>query len=100
MELPDAMIADWVARAGDRQRRREIPLMFAINPDPELLEEWANDAVEVTRYALEATLRLLLTPFQQSERDGRTGRPVRRRSAALSARSWRTQNTGGLRELG
>lgn len=66
MELPDAMIADWVARAGDRQRLREIPLMFAINPDLELLEEWTNDAVKVSRYALEATLRLLLTPFQQS----------------------------------
>ncbi|MBV8134214.1 MAG: alpha/beta fold hydrolase [Deltaproteobacteria bacterium] len=66
MELPDAMIVDWVARAGDRQKLREIPLRFAINPDLELLEEWANDAVKVSRHALEATLRLLLSPFQHS----------------------------------
>ena len=39
--------------------------MFAIKPDPALLEEWADDAVKASRYALEATLRVLLTPFQQ-----------------------------------
>jgi non-heme chloroperoxidase len=66
MELPDAVIADWVARAGDRQRLREIPLMFAIKPDLALLEEWADDAVKISRNALEATLRVLLTPFQRS----------------------------------
>jgi non-heme chloroperoxidase len=66
MELPEAVITDWVARAGNRPRLREIPLMFAIKPDLALLEEWADDAVKVPRYALEATLRVLLTPFEGS----------------------------------
>jgi pimeloyl-ACP methyl ester carboxylesterase len=65
MELPEEVIADWVGRAGDRRRLREIPLMFAIKPDSALLEEWADDAVKASRYALEATLRVLLAPFQQ-----------------------------------
>jgi non-heme chloroperoxidase len=65
MELPEEVIADWVARAGDRQKLREIPLMFAVKPEVAPLEEWADDAVKASRYALEATLRALLTPFQQ-----------------------------------
>ena len=64
MELPEEVIADWVARAGDRQRLREIPLMFAIKPNLALLEEWTDDAVKASRYVLEATLRALLVPFQ------------------------------------
>jgi len=65
MELPEEVITDWVARAKDRERLREIPLMFAIKPDNALLEEWADDAVKASRHALEATLRVLVTPFQQ-----------------------------------
>ena len=63
MELPEEVIGDWVARAGNRERLREIPLMFATKPDHALLEELADDAVKASRYALEATLRVLLTPF-------------------------------------
>lgn len=76
MELPEDVIADWVGRAGDRRRLREIPLMFAIKPDPALLEEWADDAVKASRYALEATLRVLLTPFQQQKADRTQATPV------------------------
>jgi non-heme chloroperoxidase len=76
MELPEAVIADWVRRAGDRERLREIPLMFAIKPDPALLEEWVDDAVKASRHALEATLRVLLTPFQQPIGDQRPVTPV------------------------
>jgi non-heme chloroperoxidase len=65
MELPEEVIADWVARAGDREKLREIPMMFAIKPDPALVEEWADDAIKASRYALEATLRALLTSFEQ-----------------------------------
>lgn len=38
-------------------------------PDPALLEEWADDAVKASRYALDATLRVLLTPFQEQIAD-------------------------------
>ena len=76
MELPEEVIADWVGRSGDRRRLHEIPLMFAIKPDPALLEEWADDAVKASRYALEATLRLLLTPFQQQIADRTPATPV------------------------
>ena len=65
MELPEEVIADWAARAGDRERLREIPLMFATKPDQALLDEWADDAVKASRCALQATLRVLLTPFPQ-----------------------------------
>jgi pimeloyl-ACP methyl ester carboxylesterase len=65
IELPEEVITDWVARASDRERLREIPLMFAIKPDTALLEEWADDAVKASRQALEATLRVLVTPFEQ-----------------------------------
>ena len=70
------MIADWVGRAGDRERLREIPLMFAIKPDPALLEEWVDDAVKASRHALEATLRVLLTPFQRPIADRRPVTPA------------------------
>jgi len=76
MELPEEVIADWVARAGDRERLREIPLMFAIKPDQALLEEWADEAVKASRYALEATLRVLLTPFPRPTADRTQATPV------------------------
>lgn len=65
MELPEDVIADWVARAGDRERLREIPMMFAIKPDVSLIDEWAEDAVKASRYALEATLRALSSSFEE-----------------------------------
>jgi pimeloyl-ACP methyl ester carboxylesterase len=32
MELPEQVIADWIGRAGDRDKLREVPVMFAVNP--------------------------------------------------------------------
>ena len=64
-ELPEELIVDWVARAGDREKLREIPMMFAVKPDLTLVDEWADDAVKASRYALEATLRMLLTSFEE-----------------------------------
>ena len=43
--------------------------MFAIGPDQALPEEWADDAVKASRYALEATHPFLLTPFPQQIAD-------------------------------
>ncbi len=42
-ELPEELIVDWVARAGDREKLREIPMMFAVKPDLTLVDEWADD---------------------------------------------------------
>lgn len=64
IELPEVIIADWVGRAADCERLRQIPVMFAVNPDPALLDEYADDAVKASAYALEATLRMLLTSFE------------------------------------
>lgn len=63
MTLPEEVIADWVARAGDRDRLREIAMMFALRPDPGLVEEFVDDAVKASPHALEGTLRMLLTSF-------------------------------------
>jgi hypothetical protein len=38
MELPEEVIADWAARAGDREKLREIPMMFAIK----LILHWSK----------------------------------------------------------
>ena len=76
MELSEDLIADWVARAGDREKLREIPLLFAVKPDYALLEEWADDAVKASRYALEATLRVLLMPFPQPIADRKQAIPA------------------------
>jgi hypothetical protein len=65
MALPEQVIADWARRVGNREELREIPLMFAVKPDPSLIDEYADDAVKASRYALEATLRLLLTSFEE-----------------------------------
>jgi len=59
------LITDWAGRAGDRHRLRQIPAMFAVHPDPALLDEYADDAAKASRYALEATLRILTTSFEE-----------------------------------
>jgi hypothetical protein len=71
MELPEQVINDWAGRAGDREKLREIPVMFAVNPDPKLLDEYADDAAKASRYALETTLRMLLTSFEDASRTER-----------------------------
>lgn len=65
MALPEEVIADWAARAGDRERLRQIPAMFAARPDPSLLDAYADDAIRASRHALESTLRMLLTSFEK-----------------------------------
>ena len=65
MELPEQVITDWAGRVGDREKLREVPVMFAVNPDPTLLDEYADDAAKASRYALEATLRMLSTSFEE-----------------------------------
>jgi hypothetical protein len=65
MALPEEVISDWLGRAGSREKLREIPLMFAVKPDMALIDEYADDAAKVSRHALEATLRVLLTSFEE-----------------------------------
>ncbi len=65
MALPEEVIADWVGRAGSREKLRELPLMFAVKPDMALIDEYADDAAKASRHALEATLRMLLTSFEE-----------------------------------
>ena len=50
---------------GNRDKLREIPLMFAVKPDMALIDEYADDAAKASRHALEATLRMLLTSFEE-----------------------------------
>ena len=63
--LHEEVISDWVGRAGSREKLREIPLMFAVKPDMTLIDEYADDAAKASRHALEATLRMLLTSFEE-----------------------------------
>ena len=56
--------------------------MFAVSPDPKLLDEYADDAAKASRRALEATLRMLLT-FQ----DRIKGRSPLTPTLALAGRS-------------
>jgi pimeloyl-ACP methyl ester carboxylesterase len=65
MALPEEVISDWVGRAGSREKLREIPLMFAVKPDVALIDEYADDAATASRHALEATLRMVLTSFEE-----------------------------------
>ena len=65
---------------------REAPastLMFAVSPDPKLLDEYADDAAKASRHALEATLRMLLTSFE----DRIKGRSPLTPTLALAGRS-------------
>jgi len=70
MALPEQVIADWAGRAGNREKLREIPLMFAVKPDTTLIDEYADDAVKASRHALEATLRLCTTSFSERLKSG------------------------------
>jgi pimeloyl-ACP methyl ester carboxylesterase len=57
--------------------------MFAVSPDPKLLDEYADDAAKASRHALEATLRMLLTSFE----DRIKGRSPVTPTLALAGRS-------------
>lgn len=65
MALSEPVVVDWAGRAGNREKLREIPLMFAVKPDMTLIDEYADDAAKASRHALEATLRCLLTSFEE-----------------------------------
>jgi hypothetical protein len=49
MALPEELITDWVGRAGNREKLRELELMFAVKPDMALLDEFLDDAVKASR---------------------------------------------------
>ena len=52
---------DWIGRAGDRERLIELTRWFLTQPvDAEVLERWANDAVQVPRAVLDESLRTCL----------------------------------------
>jgi pimeloyl-ACP methyl ester carboxylesterase len=57
--LPDETVRDWVGRAGDRDRLREVMAMFTSQPvAPEVLDRCAIDATRATRTALGETLNM------------------------------------------
>jgi pimeloyl-ACP methyl ester carboxylesterase len=76
MTLPEEVTADWVGRAGNRERLREVPLMFAVKPDLALIDEYADDAVKASAHALEATLRMLTTSFEEKLKNGLRATPA------------------------
>jgi non-heme chloroperoxidase len=51
--LPSETLADWMSRAGDRERLIELERWFITQPvEDDLLERWADDAVKVPRAVL------------------------------------------------
>jgi pimeloyl-ACP methyl ester carboxylesterase len=57
--LPEETVRDWVGRAGDRDRLREVNAMFISQPvAPEVLDHCAVDAAKATRTALGETLNM------------------------------------------
>lgn len=59
--FPPEMQRDWVGRAGDRDRLREVTAMFLTCPVPaEVLDRWAEDAAKVPGPVLDETLTLCL----------------------------------------
>ena len=57
--LPEETVRDWVGRAGDRDRLREVMAMFTSQPvAPEVLDRCAMDATKATRTALGETLNM------------------------------------------
>ena len=59
--LPDETVADWISRAGDRERLIELERWFITQPvEADVLERWADDAVKVPRTVLDESLRTCL----------------------------------------
>lgn len=57
--FPQEVHRDWVERAGDRERLKEVTRSFLTRPvAAEVLERWADDAVKVPRIALDETLTM------------------------------------------
>ena len=59
--LPEETVRDWVGRAGDRDRLREVNAMFISQPvAPELLDRCGVEAAKATRTALEETINMCI----------------------------------------
>ena len=60
LPFPPETQRDWVNRVGNREKLKEVTAMFITQPvKPEVLDRWADDAVEVPRVALDETLNML-----------------------------------------
>lgn len=56
--LPEETRRDWVARAGDAERLREVAAMFITRPvEPAVLESFGREAAKAARIALDETLK-------------------------------------------
>ena len=60
--LPAETVADWISRAGDRERLIELERWFITQPvEADVLERWADDAVKVPRAVLNESLSTCLS---------------------------------------
>jgi pimeloyl-ACP methyl ester carboxylesterase len=60
--LPAETVADWISRAGDRERLLELERWFITQPvEADVLERWADDAVKIPRTVLDESLSICLT---------------------------------------
>ena len=56
--LPEETRRDWVSRAGDAERLREVTAMFLTKPvEPAVLERFGNEAAKASQVALDETLK-------------------------------------------
>jgi 3-oxoadipate enol-lactonase len=59
--FPAETHADWISRAGSRERLIELTRWFVTQPvEADVLERWADDAVRVPRAVLDESLRTCL----------------------------------------
>jgi non-heme chloroperoxidase len=58
MAFPQEVVRDWVARAGDRDRLRQVITSFVSEPvDPAVFDRYVDDAAKVPAPVLECTLQ-------------------------------------------
>lgn len=56
--LPEETRRDWVSRAGDAERLKEVTAMFLTRPvEPAVLEKFGDEAAKASRVALDETLK-------------------------------------------
>ena len=61
--FPAETQADWVGRAGDRERLEELERQFLTQKVPDaVLDAWLDDAVKVPRFVLDETLTMAVAP--------------------------------------
>ena len=59
--LPEETRRDWVSRAGDAERLREVTAMFLTKPvEPAVLDRFGADAAKAAPAALDETLKILM----------------------------------------